>query len=533
MYRIHLICLSTLLYYASAALAQSVPVAPPPVKVDRERLRASVYLPIINPTFMVQESLTIGDDQAEKANGIRKPGEGASDALPVDVESYFELAESYAQVGDLQSLKKPLDQLGKLLQPLFQGNDPKYGPALSRYSHTMSADPSRLDEAETWARRAVALAPGDWTCWETLAQRNRDQALKVLIGKDWQLVSRAPIQGIEGIAEKVRREGLAPEVAAIAAQRLQEVQDCAEAIRRLAPGEVFTFLVYYRLRTEVATLMPHIAALNVGVRGPMTDNSAATDIAQAFADVAELHPDRFSTQGAGLLQLLKAQPPSVYEAANPLAVMTPQVRQKVEKYLERIAKLGRNRDRKVAVSSEFLLMHSYQILKNAKATEMHARLAVELAPDDLQAHECLVFTLRGNSCLAATIKLIERFPTARSHFLLARAFGGSLKRFDEAEKSLRAGLLLAPDDAYCTLGLAATLLRRGTPASLAQAAELIERGRGLLKSDATLAGYCEFLTAVHAALTGPPDVPRYTIMQLADRDPTHEGLKQAVAAFTP
>jgi tetratricopeptide (TPR) repeat protein len=147
----------------------------------------------------------------------------------------------------------------------------------------------------------------------------------------------------------------------------------------------------------------------------------------------------------------------------------------------------------------------------------YQRRAVELAPDLPQAWECLVGlqTAAGLYPEAREVgrDLVRRFPSARSHFFLAKALdaGGDT---EEAVRHLQAALDLDPDHFHANLAMAVVHLRRaplnpilsppepGVDTPLTQAARCLERAGDALPAREAAGEDVQEDRAAHLAVGG-------------------------------
>jgi tetratricopeptide (TPR) repeat protein len=533
------------LAFAGAAAAQTAapaPIAPPLVTVDSAKLRTAIYLPEIQIQFNWYENLPGTPEVAATSKKLDDAQQIAElekqlDGTIGDVETYFEIAGCYEKLKDKAGQGNAYRKIEEWLRPHLQKSDSRQGRLLSRYALALSwFDAARLDEAETWARKAVELAPEDWHCWSELGSISISQTATILCGLAWR--DKLPIT-TQSVAQMLSYNPPTQERAAAAAHRLLDIRDCADKVLQRAPRQVEALSAYLGLRMWDACLLAPMAALGK-VPMPITTIHPAAELALHCGELADLCPDKFSVQAMAAFLLMSIQSPETGKADVPMTALPPDVRQTMQKYFDRLAKLGESSDRKIAVQSLMVLAgFQFLLLKDPKVLEQHARRILKLDPARLEAHEYLQSSLVHQKRYAAAIEegmiMVKCFPTPRSHFLLAKTLSEA-DQLDEAEKALRAGLRLSPDDLYCNLGLVAVLLRHGPSAERrAEAERVLARARTLFRSDspATLGRDYEFLNAVQLALNGSPEASRFAMRRLVDQNPNVAGLRQALAAFAP
>jgi tetratricopeptide (TPR) repeat protein len=199
----------------------------------------------------------------------------------------------------------------------------------------------------------------------------------------------------------------------------------------------------------------------------------------------------------------------------------------------RLQKIARGRDANAAAAAEDTqAVLALTAFRDQKQAEAHFRRAIEVAPKHDPAWDLLTGLLaaqgRSQECVDLCLQRLKHTDNAHNRFLAAKAYELA-KDYGKVEEQIRAGLKLDATDSYCTLGLAALLLRKGDATSVRAAGTYLDRlekeGDSKLRSDLRVA------RSVHTALSGEPRKARDMLDDLLKFEKDHRKAQQARAAF--
>jgi hypothetical protein len=171
------------------------------------------------------------------------------------------------------------------------------------------------------------------------------------------------------------------------------------------------------------------------------------------------------------------------------------------------------------------------------AVEKHARRVLQLDRKNQIAWEQLEHALdkqeRHVDVLKEMQTLVKEMPTARNHYVLAKALAKH-QQFDQALSTCLAGLKLDPTEPHCHLGVAALLMQKDNdPKTLEVARDSLQHARSGCKPDMgpTLVTEIEYLRAIHQALSGEPVFARLTLERLRNESPDPARYEKALSAL--
>jgi Tfp pilus assembly protein PilF len=500
---------------AASPLAAQAPAAKkdePAKGVDKAKLRDLIPMPQALYSFQFntedfehREPDGRKKDFAKEAEKLRARLDGSAR----DAEVYRDLAECYRLRGQEPKRLEAARKAEELLRPLL----PKLDDArlLAAYCEVLTITaPSDKKTREKWARRATEIGPKEWRAWVQFGSARFSQFCNAASGQDnYQIPTGASRNVLADLAR------LKPTPAALEAAEkcIQDSRACYDKVRQLAPHDAEARRACYVEEFGLKQLEAVLAVLR-GKPPEQRLTRDATVVADAFA-LARLCPGHAGWQVNAIMweiavgeQAARTQLPGGFRPLNP------EDRKRAQKYLDRLAKAAENKDDAAAAFCGRYLASMYMRLGEPEAAARYARQALKRDPALAQMAELYAICLDAHGspaeAIAAAQAWVKLAPGTRAHLVLARGLARSGK-LDEAEKALRDALALAPSEPYCTLGLAAVLMRKSNKANtLIEVGELLQRGQAelALGGPLELLGILPGLMVINEGLSDRPDQAR-------------------------
>jgi tetratricopeptide (TPR) repeat protein len=504
--------------------------------VDKEKLRAAAYLPWVNSEIKLgTDALFLRDADGKKTDFALKIDELEKqlDGTLQDAQVYLKLAGYHKdKARRLQAARKAEE----LLRPHLQTTDPTKGRLLAEYSQALSfINPDDLKAQEKWAAQATRLSPQDWHGWLELGFIRRDRFLRMLYGSDdkaTDIDKAAEFDSLDKVFAELLQRKLPAATLGEAGKHLEEAQQCYDKVRSLGARDEGALLACVRYDTDVKYLGQMLARLRgQNVCQTSRDSACVRDL---FA-LAELCPENMPCQGNAAVWQLKL---ALHDAGKSDG-FAPEVRQALQKYLDRLARGAEGRNAEGAAFCSMPLASLDAVLGDLKASETHTRRALERDSSLVEVWEfltgCLHVQGRHEEALEVSRACLKRFPTSRNHFILAK---GLVKcgRAAEAEPILRDGLKADPDDLYCTLGLVAVLILGSDKAdTLPEAGQRLETATRQLRPmwSRDVIRDLAAMTIIYEGLTDKADKGRSFLRNMLASEPETPELRKIREALSP
>jgi tetratricopeptide (TPR) repeat protein len=411
-------------------------------------------------------------DHLRRASGAtRREIEALEDDLsrgPSAPEKWARLGGLYSEAQQEEKARAVREKAALLLAEQARRR-PEDGAVLGLLGRVLN-DLGQKTEAERLLRRAVRLAPKEAEAWAALGRLLQGQGIIWLRG-------RTSFEVLAG-ADKLRERKLTAEQARQAFDCFEEALHCFGRAVRADPRSASRYTDramahFFQAQARAAAL----AALGQPPPPPtfmdecLADVSRAVDLAPTlenlnwwfFLEAQLAHAEARLSGHVKSKDVWREVP----EAARP-------------RFREIVARLGPLCDapdrREASRALELRGVLQGYLLGEAAAAKDSLRRAIEFDPTREQARNCLFGLCEddpGEAVGVAKLCLQAR-PSGDNHFLLAHAHWLT-KDARRTEAHLEAALMLQPDLFRANLSLAALLMKRGRPADLARADELLSR----------------------------------------------------------
>jgi tetratricopeptide (TPR) repeat protein len=323
-----------------------------------------------------------------------------------------------------------------------------------------------------------------------------------------------------------------------AKKSLAEARKCHDTAVNLAPKEPLA-------RQDRVVFLMTSGFFNAGLA--LVENPHANPLKLVFSDeclaevkqLADLRPEDPKSAGAAafseVMYFMVCEGETLKKGQEILEAMPPERRTSVQTNIARLKAVAAGKNRMAAAHAEEILGYvSGLAIGNFDAAQQHLRKAVEMDPSRDQAWDIYVALASKDDfekCLKISLERLKHKDNAHNRFLVARSYE-ELGDHANAEAQIRLGLKQQPDDPYCTLGLAALLLRGGKIAPAEKELDRFEKSLAAssppgLKSELTV------LRSIHTALAGKPDRACDTLDDLLKTDKDNAKAKKARAALAP
>jgi tetratricopeptide (TPR) repeat protein len=529
------IVLSAILLFTHPLTAQTV---------DKAKLLAATYLPTITAWMKVssddldqREPCGKRIDNAKKIADLKKRLNGTAG----DGEVYLDLAECYAVLKDEVKRAEMGRKAEEILRPHVDKAGPADGRLLAAYCTALWViEPVNLPKREKWCRLATQLAPGEWRCWAQLGNLGQSRFFYILNSAN----GKAPEPG--SVKTKLPDlVALHPSAASVdeAERCLGETRKCFAEVRRLAPHDPVALTACFRLFDGHDVSLGQTIDVLRGLPMVTTPRRDIAWVDDSF-ELAELYPDNMTWQMQACLwamtfAFMDTPVPSPANA-DKAPWISPQGRQAMQKYLDRLIKGGENKDPQAAAYCQRALAYFYTNVRESKSAEAAARRTLELDPDWPEVWDLLGIFLYEQDRQAESLEVLrsalKRFPTAHSYMMLAKTLGRN-DQLPEAEKVLRDAVKAFPDDLTCMGGLAAVLILRSDKAdTLPEATRLMQAVNYQIEPEklpTDLVRDLTALTVIIEALTNHEEQARSLFAAMMTREPETVELRMIRAALGP
>jgi tetratricopeptide (TPR) repeat protein len=449
-----------------------------------------------------------------------------------DAERYEKLGDLYTEANDTARAEAAYDK-AVVLYRKQAADRPQDGRVLFHLANNLPND--RLDEGEALLRRAVALAPGDWECWQALEGFLKERAIAVLgvqklaKGEKFafgQLVARAA-QGKIARADAQRADGL-----------FREACHCADEAVLAAPKDARVYMYRGGFRFVFRQVELAIALA-------MGDADAARAALLTPAVLDDLHTalklDPTNDRAFRLVFVLEAfnelQGPAMRAGGGLEKSLSPRLQQMLHDVVVRYEAAARGPNPATAAeAAEELGLVRLLFQGDVSKAEADLRQAMRLDPTRDGPWDLLMLLLcegkRWQDLLVLNTERVKHADTPRNRFLLAKAYA-EVRQFDKVEEALTQILQKAPDYAEAVLGQVVPLLRRGDEASLARARAQLERAEPLVTRAATpeLQANYGTLKAIYLGLTGQAAEAQRFILDVLIQDGTNDNARAVLEAL--
>lgn len=478
---------------------------------EKSRLRQVVQFPAPSIDFGVGFSGKYGfylkgyrPNEADEIKSLRKAMKGdASDA-----ERYYRMAILYGAFNP--KAKEPIRKCLRLLRRQIK-IDPnngylhaQLGRALARQWAFENDERQRElnKEAEVFLRKGVKFAPKDWRCWVALGEYLYGNGMLMFTNKQ----NHFHIQGIEAGNGQPRfkadflKKAPTPKQVKKFAALCAEARACFDKAVAAAPDNPQPYLK--------RTGFSYIAAIfeqSIGIHHGKQDKTEGFPTAEMVSDLqeaADRRPNNPAVIGMAILLTLarNRSTPVVQAAAKPDDPF-------LKKSFNRLEKLAEKKGTRAAEAAEILRIYHLAVDQDDQRARRAFERAVALNPARDLAWDFLFMLVATSEGTKAATALCERRlkakDNAHNRFLLA-SFYFATKEYAKSEKQLAIALKREANDLPCNLALAAVLLRRDDPKSLARAGEQLRKIEKLLKGKASASDRSFYTNtrAIHLALTG-------------------------------
>lgn len=502
--------------------------------IDRAKIRAAVYLPEVSCIV----KMGWDDGGARDARGKRI--DQAADVTKyhaqlngsaADGATYLKLAGCYAALKDEPRRLDACRRAEQILQPYRETQDPMKAELVTHYSAAIRAlgGEGSTARCEEYARRAVRLNPKCWLC--------RGELGWVCLRKIVLALGAEETTSFEmnKLMQAIARRRPSPEQLDAATKALDEARDCFAQIHRLAPREYAALTSCFNFAASELILGQLLEGLRG--RGPRNTADMVQPAGRLATELAELSDDHicWQAQAATFTVLEDLARAPVKGGEKP--VVSPQCCRAIQKYLDRLAKGTRSTDTETAAYCHAMIATLHITTGDEAAFFTHARRAALLDPSLTVISEALEGKLLGDddpAALAVSRDRLRRAPTARNYFLTAKTLA-LLGRVGESEWLLRTALEKHPDDLYCMLGLAATLLLQERDDAQPEVKELLLRGYRLVRPETppALRRDGAMLWVAMQALSGDLGTAQTLLRRWEQTEPNGERIKRLREALGP
>jgi hypothetical protein len=510
--------------------------------IDRAKIRQAIELPSVNSVFGVHFRSNERDGKGNKLDAVTRLADLQKKLTgsPEDAEVLLEMRGVYVDLDPVKYEKKALELVQKadvLLRPILQTSDAKQGHLLTVYGTVLQLQAEHpWHDCEKWARRAVSVSPQDWRTWAYLAHARHQQLPTILCGgDDRHLPKDRRTQEVVGSLYLGRFRA---ELVGEAEKTLNEVMQYHDKARDLAPNEPRRQELRYAFRLSEIILRNGIASARQQ-KQPYRLGQFEPHIIDELRELARLHPEHvlFQSQLAHQLILRPWRESALKDGkptrSPPNAIDLKSIRE-AQARIEKLAERGQG-DAAVYCYTALAALHA--LMQEHAAVEQITRKILQIERDNQSAWEQLQQSLllqnRKADLQQVALAQKDTLPTARSHYLLAKAYAVN-GRLDLAEQACREGLKRDATDFYCLLGMSALTLCKGdSKESLQGSAQLLDLARRECPPDAGAAKFAEveYVAAIHQALSGEPAFARIKLERLKADDPENARYDRMLAVL--
>jgi tetratricopeptide (TPR) repeat protein len=427
-----------------------------------------------------------------------------------------------------------------VLRPHANTTDAKQGHLIVTYATTLEvlAD-NPWNDCEKWARRAVSIAPQDWRTWAYLAHARHQQIPAILCGGDTSsLPKEGRTQEIIGMVYLKRVESKHVDAAEKA---LNEALQCHDKAKDLAPNDPQRQIRRYGFRLAEVVLRDAFSVCR-GQKSAFPKMQFERHVLDELQMTAQLHPDHLLWQSQLAHQLITLgwheNRDKDGKTAKTFRAARPEDEQAIRVALARIEKLGDAGTGETSAYCYSIAAALSSAMQDHASAERYARKVLQLDGKNATAWEqlqqSLVLQNKHVDQLAVAEAMVKELPTARSHYLLARALALN-QRYDFAEKACFTGLSKDGKDIHCLLGYAALAMRNRDDAKWLQfAGELLDKANLVYRPEAgaSLLADLEYLGAIQQALAGESVLPHIKLQRLRSEHPDNLRYEKALSAFS-
>jgi tetratricopeptide (TPR) repeat protein len=487
-------------------------------EVDKVRLRQASHLPtfalLAGVGFNSEEGLVLMGDSRDFPAEIAAL-EKALKGDDSDAERYYRLGRLYDKIKDKKAeaaANKAVELYRRQLQARLDD-----GRLLADLGRALDAA-GKGDEADATLTRATQVAPKEWSPWTARGHFLTGRALGPVVGRCCDLM---------GLLQVIATRQVAPGDLARAQRDFDEGMRCLGVAAQLAPREPEVWCERGLARFIYGFFQAGLHLMEGKRVNPMTvvlSDECLADLRQ----LARLRPDDPRAVGilamAELLAFMARNPDQAKSVEHVADALPDETRKSVQENIKRLEQIAKGPDTEAAARAEEIqAMLSLVAFQDKAGIETHLRRALALSPKRDQSWDfldgILATTDRPRECLALCLDRLKHKDNAHNRFLAAKACE-YLKDYGKAEEQVRRGLEQEPEDLYCSLSLAALLLRKADDASVAGAGKELDRFEKLLKpsSPETLRDDYLVIRSIFLALTGNPAKAREMLAGVLQRD---------------
>lgn len=409
-------------------------------------------------------------------------------------------------------------------------------------------DADRDDEAETAARKAVVLAPGEAKTWIALGWALHARSLWTLTKQNETVaLSLDDQKEHQALVAKLLADPPAPVARTRAAELGKQARDCFDKAVALAPQSPEAFQARADFHKDhgqgivapLRALQGETVNLWAEVYGPA--------FVQDMERLGRLNPDNVDVLRT--LAFLDVNVP-VYRNERFLDFrdqmfwrsLPKKSRQAAEEKMDRLKQLGESKDAAIAARAlEALGELLWEVVHDLPQAEATLRKALVLDPSRTRAAHTLAHFLtqqrRSEEIVAFLEPRVQKQDVALDRLLLAKALE-KLGRHEQAEAQVQAAVKLRPDSFTPNLALAALMLRRSSDddsgkALLAQAGASLDKAAKQLGNDPDPDQKIAYtlLRAVHQALGGDPTAAKRQLLRVLEDNNTNTEAREVLAAL--
>jgi tetratricopeptide (TPR) repeat protein len=493
---------------------------------DKARFRQSIEMPAISIPFGVKFRSNERDGRGNKIDPAVKLASETKKLTggPEDADVYLELRALYLEFEkDEKKAKEMLTKAEALVRPYVQSKDAKHGYLLTLYGTLFEAMvDNSWSECEKLAQRAVELSPQDWRNWAYLAHVRHQRIPAILCGgDDKHLAKDRRTQEVLGLLYLQRFN---PRHVDEAEKTLNEALQYHDKAKELAPNDAKRQLQRYGFRLTEIVLRNGINSAR-GQKPAFPLQQLDRVLLDELEATAKLHPDHLLWQSQTAHQLISLGWHNEGKGAKTFRPARPQDQAAINTALANIEKLAGEGQGETAIFCYSTLTALCSSMQDHAAVEKYARKILQIdakhSPAWEQLQQALILQKRHDEAMRTAQALVQQLPTARSHYLLGKAYA-LLGRYDLAEQECRAGLKLNATDVHCLLGMAAVVMRKGDDEqTLQDVQKLLDSARRECRPDAGAAVFVEieYLSLAHQALSGEPGIARVRLQRMQTDHP--------------
>lgn len=455
-----------MLCLALSLFAIRAPAATP--STGKDALRKLAKLPTVSFdatwAFDPERGFTVGSNDQEFITEILNLRKQLRHD-PSDAEACLRIGELYAAMNDMMNARKTWSRAAELYRKRVE-RQPDDAVLLAGLGRSLQGA-GKFDEAESVLRKAVELAPKEWSCQLALGRLLDAEARRDFAGGRPQ----------PGKVSQAKRE-------------LAEAGECFDRAVVLAPDEGEVYLRRGMHRYLRTTLLNEIR---------VAEGDSADEIWQAnnqFSEVAladlqhasKLEPKNYRLIASVVLfeiYSVSEHPGHVNWAEFSWNTLPEKSQRSIRDAVTRLEDLGQDADPHQASGAlEMLGILQGPILHESRNCIEHLRRALALDPAREPAWEVLAAMLaqsgRYDELLTACQDRVREKESARGHLLLAKAYE-KVRQWDDSESEILETLKQSPNNFTANLAEAALLLRRSQDdAALAEADTWLGRCERLL-----------------------------------------------------